>query len=152
VVFVSDDDLWSAPTVGGLARRLTASLTESQHPALSPDGTRVAFVGRDEHSAEVYCMPAMGEVVRRLTWLGAKSIVRGWMPDGRILFVSNAGQPFRHLYHAYAVAPEGGPVDQLRYGPVRDVAFGARGAVVLGQNTDDPARWKRYQGGAVGEF
>lgn len=152
VAFVTEDDLWSVPAAGGVARRLTANLSEVSHPALSPDGAWVAFTSRDEHHPEVYCMPAAGGPARRLTWLGSRSIVRGWTPDGRILFVSDAGQPFRHLLHAYAVAPEGGPVERLAYGPVRDVAFGPRRAVVLGRNTGDPAHWKRYRGGTAGEL
>ena len=152
VVFVSEDDVWSVSRAGGVARRLTASLSDATHPALSPDGDWVAFTSRDEHHPEVFCMPAVGGDARRLTWLGTKSIVRGWTPDGRILFVSDTGQPFRHLVYAYAVAPEGGPIERLPYGPVRDVAFGREGAVVVGRNTDDPARWKRYRGGQVGDL
>jgi tricorn protease len=66
--------------------------------------------------------------------------------------VSDAGQPFHHLIHAYAVAPEGGPVQRLAFGPVRDVAFDPGGSVVLGRNTGDAARWKRYRGGQAGEL
>lgn len=152
VSFVAEDDLWSVPASGGVAQRLTSRVCEASHPALSPDGVWVAFTGRDERHNEVYCMPAASGPILRLTWLGARSIVRGWTPDGRILFVSNAAQPFRHLFHAYAVAPEGGPVQQLPYGPVRDVAFGPGGTVVVGRNTDDPARWKRYRGGTAGDL
>ena len=71
-------------------------------------------------------MPATGGPAARLTFLGASATVRGWTPDGRILFTSEAGQPFHHMIHAYAVAPEGGPVERLPYGPAREVAFGPR--------------------------
>ena len=61
------------------------------------------------------------------------------------------------MIHAYAVAPEGGPVERLPYGPAREVAFGRGGRngktpVVLGRNTADPARWKRYRGGTAGDL
>jgi tricorn protease len=157
IAFVTEDDLWSVPAAGGIARRLTANLSEVSHPHLSPDGRFVAFTSREEHHPEVYCMPASGGPAERLTFLGANSTVRGWTPEGRILFTSEAGQPFHHMIHAYAVAPEGGPVERLPYGPAREVAFGPSGRngktpVVLGRNTADPARWKRYRGGTAGDL
>jgi tricorn protease len=173
IAFVTEDDLWSVPAAGGVARRLTANLSEVSHPALSPDGRFVAFTSREEHHPEVYCMPAAGGPAARLTFLGGSATVRGWTPDGRILFTSEAGQPFHHMIHAYAVAPEGGPVERLPFGPAREVAFGAPGGgasprqgrrepptnakigktpVVLGRNTADPARWKRYRGGTAGDL
>src|SRR5690242_21576812 len=60
IAFVTEDDLWSVPAAGGVARRLTANLSEVSHPALSPDGRFVAFTSREEHHPEVYCMPATG--------------------------------------------------------------------------------------------
>ncbi|MEW6473216.1 MAG: S41 family peptidase [Actinomycetota bacterium] len=157
IAFVTEDDLWSVPASGGIARRLTANLSEVSHPALSPDGRHVAFTSREEHHPEVYCMPATGGPAERVTFLGASATVRGWTPDGRILFTSEAGQPFHHMIHAYAVAPDGGPVERLPYGPAREVAFGPNGKngrtpVVLGRNTADPARWKRYRGGTAGDL
>ena len=105
VVFVSDDDLWRADVAGGRAWRLTAGLGEPATPCLSPDGQWVAYIGRDEPQAEVFLMPAAGGASRRLTWLGADGAVRGWTPDGRILFASNHGQPFFRNWHAFTLAP-----------------------------------------------
>ena len=157
IAFVTEDDLWSVSAAGGVARRLTANLSEVSHPALSPDGRFVAFTSREEHHPEVYCMPAAGGPAARLTYLGSSATVRGWTPDGRILFTSETGRPFHHMIHAYAVAPEGGPVERLPFGPTREIGFGRGGRngrtpVVLGRNTADPARWKRYRGGTAGDL
>ena len=68
LAFVCDDDLWTAPRAGGLARRVTAGHGEPAWPALSADGQWLAYTGRDEEHAEVWVTPAVGGPARRLTW------------------------------------------------------------------------------------
>ena len=135
-----------------MARRLTAGLSEPSTPCLSPDGKWIAFIGRDEQHAEVYVMPAEGGPAKRLTWLGPDTLVRGWTPEGHILFVSTHGQPFFRNHRAYTLAPEGGTPLMLPLGQVNHLAFGPEGARVIGRNTADPARWKRYRGGTAGHL
>jgi len=152
VIFVSDDDLWRVPATGGVARRLTAGVSEASHPCLSPDGRHVAFVGRDEQHPEVYLMSSEGGPARRMTWTGPDVIVRGWTPDGRILMVSTYGQPFFRNYRAFTLDPAGGLPSLLPLGQVDHLAFGPRNARVIGRNTTDIARWKRYRGGRTGHL
>ncbi|MBE7380827.1 MAG: PDZ domain-containing protein [Leptolyngbya sp. SIO1E4] len=151
VVFVCEDDLWSVPVSGGVAMRLTANLGEVSHPALSPDGSQLAFIGREEGNAEVYVMPATGGNAKRLTFLGADTAVSGWSPDGQsIIFVSNASEPFPRLVQLYTISAEGGLPQRLPYGMAHTVSFGPQGKAVVGRNIADPARWKRYRGGRAG--
>jgi tricorn protease len=152
MVFVSDDDLWRVPVSGGIARRLTAGLSEPSTPCLSPDGQWIAFVGRDEQHPEVYLMSAEGGPARRMTWLGPDVIVRGWTPEGRILFVTTYAQPFFRNYRAYTLDPAGGTPQLLPLGQVNHLAFGPGKTRVIGRNTVDPARWKRYRGGTAGHL
>jgi tricorn protease len=150
VVFVCEDDLWSVSTEGGLAIRLTSNLGEVSQPFLSPDGTQLAFIGREEGHPEVYVMPAEGGVAKRLTFLGANTTVVGWHPSGEaILFASNASQPFRRIYNIYQINAAGGLPERLPLGLAHHVSYGGKG-VVLGRNTSDIARWKRYRGGTAG--
>ena len=152
VVFVADDDLWRASVDGGVALRLGAGLGEPATPCLSPDGEWLAYIGRDEQHGEVWCMPAAGGPARRLTWLGADSAVRGWTPDGRIVFASNYGQPFFRNWHAFTLARDGGTPERIELGQVNHLAYGPGGRLVIGRNTADPARWKRYKGGTAGHL
>jgi tricorn protease len=152
IVFVCDDDLWRVSAGGGTARRLTAGLGEASTPALSPDGQWIAFVGRDEQHPEVYLMAAEGGPARRMTWLGPDVQVRGFTPDGRILFVTTHGQPFFRNYRAFTLGVDGGMPEMLPLGQVNHLAFGPDNARVIGRNTADPARWKRYRGGTAGHL
>ena len=155
ITFVSEDDLWEVAATGGVARRLTANLGSVTYPFYSPDGAWLAFVGQEEGNQEIYVMPAPGGKARRLTYLGSECRVLGWSRDGvYIHFMSAYGQAHRGEYEIYRIAANAanGAVEKLPYGPVRSVDFGPDGGVVLGRNTGDPARWKRYRGGTAGHL
>jgi tricorn protease len=154
IVFASEDDLWISSARGGQAARLTAGVGEASHPRLSPDGTLVAFVGREEGPAEIYVVPTEGGTARRLTFQAAQRVsVAGWSEDGRsIVYASSAAHPLRGENWLWEVDVEGGLPRRLPYGPASALSRGPRGGIVLGRHTADPARWKRYRGGTVGDL
>lgn len=151
IAFVAEDDIWVAPATGGRATRVTAADGIASFPRLSPDGRRIAYSRQDGAGIEVWVVDADGGEPVRRTWLGAISQVRGWLPDGRIVFTSDADQPFRQIYALHAVDADGGPVEALHLGAARDIAIG-ESFTVLGRNTADPARWKRYRAGSAGRL
>ena len=154
VVFVSEDDLWSVPAGGGVARRLTSNPGQASTPAFSPDGSRLAFTGRDEGHTEVYCMSALGGPVKRLTYLGVNSWVVGWHPDGQsIIFASNTAQPMSRLHSLYQLNSDGGQPELLPTGPATSLSYAPdHTGMVIGRNTTDLVRWKRYRGGLTGDL
>ncbi len=173
IAFVAEDDIWVADLSGGVAQRLTVTAGEPSEPVLAPDGSWIAFVGRDTGEPEVWWLPSAGGSLERLTSCGVESIL-GCDPDGRLLFSSAVGQPFNrpkgrhggdHTW-AYAISPGPsgrrvepqrlpfGPVSGLAYGPVVQRGTGVQGGsegVVLGRNAGQPAWWKRYRGGTTGQ-
>jgi tricorn protease len=153
VVFVCEDDLWSVPVGGGIARRLTSNLGEATRPSLSPDGAQLAFVGHEEGQAEIYLMPALGGQARRLTFMGGgQYLTAGWTADGKIIFATSAGQPIRFLTYLYTMDVEGNAPERINVGPAQAIAYGPNGSVVIGRNINDPALWKRYRGGTAGQL
>jgi Tol biopolymer transport system component len=112
VAFVSDREgrtgIWKVSRLGGIATRLEA---DAEDPAISPDGTRIAFA-RSGPSGEmrIFVAPLSNvEDARMLTSDGAglwNHRYPGWSPDGRTLCYS--GQ--RDLW---AVSATGGPARKL---------------------------------------
>jgi len=154
IVFACEDDLWTVEASGGIARRLTTTDGECTLPRLSRDGTRVAFVGREEGSAELYVMPSEGGAATRLTFLGSDTLhCCGWSRDGRsILFTSDAGSPFAKETLAFRVDADGGEPVELGIGHALTLDAGDGGTMLIGRNAIDPARWKRYRGGTAGHL
>jgi tricorn protease len=153
VVFVCEDDLWLASAEGGEAYRITAAVAEASHPRLSPDGASVAFVGTHDGAPEVYVLPLGGGPAERLTFQAARCAVLGWDErTGEVLYASAAEAPPGFGFRLFAVDPRGGRPRPLPYGPATAIAPGPGGTLVLGRNTADPARWKRYRGGTAGEL
>ncbi len=151
IVFVCEDDLWTVPVEGGVARRLTSNLGLAGSPRLSPDCELLAFSGREEGPSEVYIMPGLGGEAKRLTYQGSNVSVVGWDANGKdILYSSGAGLAFDPWI--WKVSSDGGEPERLPYGPANHIDFGDTGGVVLGRLTREPARWKRYRGGTAGQL
>lgn len=89
VVFAAEGDLWTVPMTGGLARRLTTHPGEESHPAISPDGSTLAFSATYEGPREVYTMPLAGGLPTRQTWEAESSTVNSWTPDGHLLYATS---------------------------------------------------------------
>ncbi|HEY0380706.1 MAG TPA: PDZ domain-containing protein [Candidatus Elarobacter sp.] len=154
IVFACEDDLWTVGVAGGTARRITTTEGECTLPRLSPDGARVAFVGRDEGTPEMYVMAADGGVAQRLTHLGGEVVnCCGWSRDGNaVYFTTDAGSPFLKETLAWRVDVNGGEPVALGLGHAMTLDVAANGATLLGRNAIDPARWKRYRGGTAGHL
>lgn len=154
LVFVSEDDLWTVPLEGGVARRLTAGLGACSHPVLSPDGKWIAFSSAEEGHREVFVLPAEGGPVRRLTFLGGMATVAGWLSDREIVFRTEAFDPNR-MGTLAVVSLDGGESRSLQLGPAVNLAIhDVSGQAVVERNSfrADPAHWKRYRGGTAGRF
>ena len=154
IVFVCEDDLWSVDRRGGDATRLTVNPGECTTPRLSPDGRWIAYVTRDEGNPEVYVIPCAGGVPKRLTYLGGSiASISTWSADSStIYFVSNRGAWYERETRGFKISVDGSGLKPLDVGHLKTLSIGPKGRLVLGRNTDDCARWKRYRGGTAGEL
>ncbi len=61
-------------------------------PDWSPDGTRLAFVSREEGNYEIYVVGANGAGRTRLTTSGGTNVAPTWSPDGQLIaYLSDRG-------------------------------------------------------------
>lgn len=110
LVFVSDRDgasaLYVRPLPRGRERRLTVGSEPARDPAVSPDGTRVAFSMNGRLGVATL---AGGEVAMLTLGVDWKDAQPSWLPDGRRLVVSarrRAGEPAAlHLVQPNAAGP-----------------------------------------------
>jgi tricorn protease len=105
VVFSFEGDLWKVPVTGGTAVRITAMEGVESHPRFSPDGSRLAFTGRQDGNAHVYIVPVDGGEIRRLTYYDGENLVNSWSWDSQTIYFSSD----RYNYiSSYAVPVDGG--------------------------------------------
>ncbi|HSD28706.1 MAG TPA: protease, partial [Vicinamibacteria bacterium] len=88
VVFGAEGDLWQVARSGGVASRLTTHPADESYPAISPDGTTLAFSAGYEGPAEVYTMPLAGGSPVRRTFDGGGARVVGFAPDGALVYAT----------------------------------------------------------------
>ena len=155
VALVAEDDVWLAPADGGRAWRLTADSTPVAGTRLSPDGATVAFTSVRDGAPEVHVVPTAGGPSRRLTlWGDGVTRVAGWLPDGRVVASTAAGEPFRSRVWSWAVPlDDSAAPERLPYGPCYAVSTGPGGTTVLGTDQRRAgAVWHRYAGGTAGKI
>jgi tricorn protease len=157
LTFVAEDDVWLGPAEGGRAWRLSADDAKASRPRLSRDGRHVAWTGLRGDANEVYLASTDGGVSRQLTYWGvSNTAVCGFDPDGSVLALTAAGQPFLFWSwpHAIRTEPDGaGPVTRpLPFGLATDLAVEADAVAVLTGSLGEPAWRKRYRGGTSGRL
>ena len=148
IAFSYGGDIWTVDRSGGDAYRLVATNGDHRLPLFSPDGSKVAYTGRQDGNTDVYVVDAAGGEPVRLTYHPGGDVALGWTPDGsRIVFSSNRAT-FRDLPQLYTVALGGGLPLELPLPPGAEASYSPDGGhlayVPYFQWEPD---WKMYRGG-----
>ena len=117
------------------------------HPAISPDGTTLAFTASYEGPAEVYTMPLAGGLPTRLTWNGSGSSVAGWTPSGAILYSTGrfSTLPSQRLFQ---IDPKSGRQTPVELSQAAEGCYDSTGTTLFFTRFPfQGSHTKRYEGG-----
>jgi tricorn protease len=164
IVFSYAGDLYTVPSGGGVARKLTNDTGYEMFPRFSPDGKSIAFTGQYDGNTEVYLMPATGGVPVRLTYtatlgrddvsdrMGPNNIVMAWRDNTTIVFRSRMIEPNDFIGQLFSVTTAGGLAEQLPLPRGGFCSFSADGKKMAYNRVFREFRtWKRYRGGMADE-
>lgn len=149
IAFAYAGDIWLAPKTGGLATRISSPPGEESFPRFSPDGSLLAFSGHYDGNMDIYSVPVLGGLPKRITHHGSADRMIGWYPDGKhILFASGMTTPRNRFNQLFKVSPEGGLPEKLPipYGEFGDISPDGRMLAYIPISVDFRT-WKRYRGG-----
>ncbi len=155
VTFVTEDDLWFYDLN---LKRITEGLGIVKYPKFVSDGNSIIFsvfrsMGREDVKAQgdLYIFSINENTIKRITYFGSRDIKPvGWY-EGKIYFSSSHSSPLNYYPELYRMSLDGSEIEKLDYGNANYIGFGSN-YVLLGRNIGDPARWKRYRGGTVGQL
>jgi tricorn protease len=120
ICFTYLGNLWTVPTGGGVATRLTIHETIDYSPRWSPDGKWIAFSSFRNGHADIFLIPSTGGEVRQVTSYAGLNLVTDWTDDGsKLLFYSQRDTRNLSLYtidlHTRALKQIAADTEALRY-------------------------------------
>ena len=155
LVFSSEGDLWRLDPDASQAIRLTTHAELESDASFSPDGEQLAFVASFNGTAQVYVMSVAGGSPEQLTFESVAVSVRGWSPDGRILYTSRNMEGSSRVLELRLVDPRSGAIEriELRYATTgtfddsgRNLFFTRHGMSTVSDNA------RLYRGGGTSQL
>lgn len=114
VAFSYQGDIWTVPSSGGSATRLTVHEAYESSPIFSPDGKQIAFSGARFGNNDIFVMPSIGGLPKRLTYRSAPDNISSWTQADKIVFSSNRDfKSIERPSEVYAINPKGGTEERI---------------------------------------
>ncbi len=137
IAFTYKGDIYTVPTGGGRAIRLTSQPTYETSPIWSPDSRTIAFASDRNGNFDIFTVSADGTSPqwKRLTYNSAAETPEAFSPDGSEVWYSAAIQdpassaifPSGRMTEVYAVSVDGGIPRQVLATPAHNIAWAPDG-------------------------
>lgn len=142
IAFAWQGDIWTVPTAGGPARRLTVHPADDMFPKWSRDGKTLAFSSERYGSLDIFTMTRDGGGLRRVTHSSSDEYAGDISPDGKwIIGYTNA---FGRLDLFKVNARGGDPISITRH-PLEMEYYGVYspdGRHILYNTSGSPGHWR----------
>lgn len=166
IVFSYAGQLYTVPTAGGVARRLTDGPGYAIFPRFSADGSLLAFTAQYDGNTEVYLMPADGGAPKRLTYtatlgrddlsdrMGPNNIVMAWKnTTNEVAFRSRMRSFNDFIGQLYTVGVDADLPKQLPVPRGGFLSFSPDDSkMAYNQVFREFRTWKRYRGGMADDI
>jgi tricorn protease len=148
LAFSYQGDLWTVPSEGGRAARVTSHVARDIQPVFSPDGKSLVFASNRYGNYDLFLMPAEGGMPRRLTFNSGSEYPSSFTPDGQ--WVIFYGTAYGSL-DIYKVRTTGGEPVRLTWDVYEREYFGnvsPDGKWIVYNHNASPGDWRRrgYEG------
>ncbi len=154
ITFTYAGDICIVAKEGGTAYKLTSAKGVEGFAKFSPDGSMIAFSGNYDGNVDVYVIPSLGGLPKRITHHGMSDRVIDWFPDGKnLIFASSRESGKQRFNQFYKVSKDGGIAEKL---PLPYAEFGSvspDGKKIAFTIISSAFRtWKRYLGGMAADI
>ena len=95
IAFSYQGDIWTVPTVGGKATRLTLHEAYDGYPLWSNNDSKIAFASKRYGNYDLFVMSASGGFPKRLTYHSANDVISDYTANDELLFTT--GRLFRQV-------------------------------------------------------
>src|SRR5262245_54863716 len=113
--------IWTLPSTGGTAKRITDVFNDARQPSWSPDGKWIAFFGYRDGGYDLWAIAPDGSNQRKLTWGPYDDREPIWSHDGsKVAFSSDRDNPLGSDYNIWVLDVAGGQLKQLTKEPSDD--------------------------------
>lgn len=151
ITFSYGGDIWIVAKSGGTAFKLSSPKGVESYPKFSADGSQIAFTGNYDGNSDVYIIPTMGGIPKRLTYHSSYDVILDWHPDGnKVLFASSRNSGKQRFSQFYTIKITGGIAEKL---PMEHAEYGTYSpdgkSIAYTDRTRVHRTWKRYRGGSA---
>ncbi len=157
IAFSYKGDIYTVPTAGGSATRLTTGNSYEANPIWSPDGQKIAYSSDRNGGKDIYIISANGGASTRLTTNSVAETPEAFSPDGKNVIFSayiqkpaqHAGGPHRSQTELYSVPAEGGRTVQILATPAVSLSMLPDGEFLYEGVKGSEDKWRKHHTSSV---